>query len=97
MRVLEQLNSPLKRAGGIVFAAGVLWFVASVARFYATRYYYESLGEEWWKAIVVDDFSYWYLAAATYLAVFGLLISFAYDYTLGAVVKWIRGASDRTG
>jgi hypothetical protein len=87
--VKTRLNTPIKRAGSLLLAVGLA--LSIIGAFQLP--YYDPLNN-WADAVFRQNpyraAEYWLSAWGTYLTLTGFLFSFAYDYTFGKLVQWVK-------
>jgi hypothetical protein len=102
MKILGPLNTPAKRVGAIVLAVAIVWLVVGMV--YSTLGYSYTFGTSRTEAAFrnlraafdlgsyyFDE--YWYIRWAGIIAAAGLIASYAYDFTVGPVLSWVRGST----
>lgn len=87
-KISKKLNTPIKRIGFIVFIFGVVLFLYSWLTHYDSYYF----GRIVTNSITFSKSDLYYsfgVALGFYLSLIGVLLSFAYDLTIGRLVNWI--------
>lgn len=88
---LSNLNSPIKRVGGVILFIGIGLLIMGLIQIMTTQEY--RILKSYWNAFTLDRFyyrQYWLAAWGTYLTVFGLSLSYFYDQGIGRLISWIR-------
>lgn len=94
-----QLNTPLKRIGGLVLALGAILLAAGlieIANDISRWNFVERFFERWWASISGTGGRYErssLTAWGTYMTALGYLLSFGYDRITSRLIGWIRTGS----
>lgn len=91
----QRLNSPIKRVGGLLLVAGIIILfigLMQILGYLGRSTSFFTFLEHWFRAITFDKYVIRrapLVSTGTYLTLGGLLLSFAYDRTLGRVIAWV--------
>lgn len=91
----QRLNSPVKRVGGLLLFVGLILLFIGLIQILGYLGRSASLFnflEHWFRAVTFDKYVTRrapLVSTGTYLTLGGLLLSFAYDKTLGRILTWI--------